>query len=116
MRKEEKMRELIDARTRKQLDYYLPERSATERLARFFALFADDSRLRMLSALAISEMCVTDLARVLGMNQTTVSHQLRQLKDSGAVKQTRQGRVIFYSLADVKINEVLLCGVECLGC
>ena len=109
------MEQLLDYRTRKEIDYYMPSGKVTEKLAQFFSLFSDNSRLRLLSALAISEMCVTDIARVLGMNQTTVSHQLRLLKDNGAVKQNRQGKVIFYSLADKKINDVLLCGVEYLG-
>lgn len=51
----------------------------------------------MISALAISEMCVTDLSRLLRLNQTTVSHQLRLLKNLNAVTTRRQGKVIFYS-------------------
>ena len=69
----------------------------------------------MLSALAISEMCVTDISIMLKLNQTTVSHQLRLLKDLGAVKSRRQGKIIFYSLKSEMINEVLLKGVEFLG-
>ena len=69
----------------------------------------------MLSALAISDMCVTDLAVVLNLNQTTVSHQLRLLRDLGAVKYKRQGKILFYSLKNDLISEVLLKGVEFLG-
>ena len=69
----------------------------------------------MLSALSISEMCVTDLACVLKMNQTTVSHQLQLLRNTGMVVCKRQGKTIFYRLATDKINQVMLSGVEYLG-
>jgi len=71
--------------------------------------------LRVISALAISRMCVTDLADVCRMNQTTVSHQLRSLKSMGIVESERQGKIVFYRLADNKINDILLCGVEFVG-
>ncbi len=70
----------------------------------------------MLSALAISEMCVTDLSRVLDINQTTISHQLRLLKNLGIVKSERQGKIIFYSLVNDTVNDVMLKGVEFLAC
>ena len=82
----------------------------------FFFRFADYTRVKILSALAISELCVTDLSRVLQINQTTVSHQLRYLKSAGIVNSVRQGKIVFYSLADEKINDVILKGVEFLGC
>ena len=69
----------------------------------------------MLSALSISEMCVTDLSQVLEINQTTISHQLRILKNLSIVKIRRQGKVIFYSLRNEILNEILLKGVEFLG-
>ena len=106
---------LLDKRTQKELSYYLPDAEMTEKLAGLFALFADRSRLRMLSALSISEMCVTDLACVLKMNQTTVSHQLQLLRNTGMVVCKRQGKTIFYRLATDKINQVMLSGVEYLG-
>ena len=69
----------------------------------------------MVSALAISEMCVSDLSKVLKLNQTTVSHQLRLLKNLNAVKTKRQGKIVFYSLRNDALNDVLLKGVEFLG-
>ncbi len=97
------------------LDCYLPDKNSTQKIARFFALFADSSRVRLLSALAISPLCVTDLANVLGMNQTTVSHQLRILRDMNVVVCERQGKVLKYKISNPKINEILLVGVEYLG-
>jgi DNA-binding transcriptional ArsR family regulator len=97
------------------LEYYLPDKQSTKKIARFFAVFSDCSRLRLLSALAISPLCVTDVAKILDMNQTTVSHQLRFLKSAGIVRASRVGKIIFYSLTNESINDVLLKGIEFLG-
>lgn len=100
------------AETKKEINYYLPDRDATQKLADFFSLFSDSSRVRMLSALAIANMCVSDLASLLEMNQTTVSHQLKLLRAMGAVAFERRGKELYYRLANTKINDVLLIGVE----
>ena len=94
---------------------YVPEGDVLESVVMFFSIFADPTRVRMLSALAISEMCVTDLSRILNINQTTVSHQLRLLKNLGIVKSERSGKIIFYSLVSDLVNDVMLKGVEFLG-
>ncbi len=106
---------LLDGRTQTLVEDYVPEGEMLEGLVGFFSIFADGTRLRILSALAITEMCVTDISRVLGINQTTVSHQLRYLKNVGNVKASRFGKVIFYSLKNDTVNDVLLKGVEFLG-
>ncbi len=106
---------LLDRRTQDMIEGYVPEGEVLTALVRFFSIFADSTRLRILSALAISEMCVTDISRVLGINQTTVSHQLRFLKDAGMVRTDRHGKIIFYSLSNEIVNDVLLKGVEFLG-
>lgn len=106
---------LLDKRTCNLVEQYVPEGDLLSDLVNFFSIFSDATRLKLLSALAISEMCVTDLSRVLNMNQTTVSHQLRLLKDLGAVSCDRQGKIIFYSLKNDALNDVLLKGVEFLG-
>ena len=106
---------LLDRRTRSLVEGYVPEGETLSSLVRFFSVFSDATRLRILSALAISEMCVTDVSRVLGINQTTVSHQLRFLKDAGMVKAERHGKIIFYSAVGEVVNDVLLQGVEFLG-
>lgn len=97
------------------LDCYLPDKNSTQKIARFFSLFADSSRVRLLSALAISPLCVTDIANILNMNQTTVSHQLRILRDMDVVVCERYGKVLKYKISNPKINEILLVGVEYLG-
>ena len=107
---------LLDGRTADLVREYVPEGDVLESVVMFFSIFADPTRVRMLSALAISEMCVTDLSRILNINQTTVSHQLRLLKNLGIVKSERSGKIIFYSLVSDLVNDVMLKGVEFLGC
>ncbi|MBO5045954.1 MAG: winged helix-turn-helix transcriptional regulator [Clostridia bacterium] len=106
---------LLDKRTQGMIEDYVPAGEILRSLVRFFSIFSDETRLRILSALAISELCVTDISRVLQINQTTVSHQLRFLKDVGMVQTERHGKVIFYSLRCEVVNDVLLKGVEFLG-
>jgi ArsR family transcriptional regulator len=107
---------LLDKRTKGLIEDYVPQGDVLEGVVCFFSVFADYTRIKILSALAISELCVTDLSRILSINQTTVSHQLRYLKSAGIVKSVRQGKIIFYSLADERVNDVLLKGIEFLGC
>ena len=106
---------LLDKRTQSLIENYVPSGEILEGIVCFFYVFADTTRIKILSALAISEMCVTDISRVLQINQTTVSHQLRLLKNVGIVKSNRCGKVIFYSLKNDTINDVLLKGIEFLG-
>ena len=107
---------LLDKRTQGLIEDYVPQGDILEGVVCFFSVFADYTRVKILSALAISELCVTDLSRILKINQTTVSHQLRFLRSAGIVKCTRQGKIVFYALADESINDVLLKGIEFLGC
>jgi DNA-binding transcriptional ArsR family regulator len=107
---------LLDKRTQELIQDYVPQGEILEGIVCFFSVFADYTRVRILSALAISELCVTDLSRIIDINQTTVSHQLRYLKSAGIVRCYRQGKIIFYSLTSDSINDVLLKGIEFLGC
>ena len=107
---------LLDKRTQGLIEDYVPQGEILEGVVCFFSVFADYTRIRILSALAISDLCVTDLSRILDINQTTVSHQLRFLKSAGIVKSCRQGRIVFYSLASEAVNDVILKGIEFLGC
>ena len=106
---------MLDKKTQGLIENYVPCDETLEELVSFFSMFSDLTRLKMLSALAISETCVTDLSVLLNLNQTTVSHQLKTLRDLGAVKYRRDGKVIFYSLKNDLISEILLKGVEYLG-
>jgi len=90
-------------------------RAARERLrtaqdgemARLFSVLGDPTRQRMLAALGDGELCVCDLALATGINRTTVSHQLRILRESHLVKHRRDGRVLFYSLDDDHVAHIL---------
>ena len=113
---EEKMKEiLLDKSLQGLVKEYVPQGDILDELVGFFSLFSDYTRLKVISALAISEMCVSDIAELLSINQTTVSHQLRILKSLNAVSSKRQGKVIFYSLKNDIPADVLLKGVEFLG-
>jgi len=80
-------------------------------VAALFALLADPTRLRLLAALAAGELCVCDLAAATGINRTTVSHQLRTLREGKIVRSRREGRVIFYALDDDHVRDLLAMGI-----
>jgi len=75
-------------------------------LADFFKIFGDSTRVKILNALFSSEMCVCDLSALLNMNQSAISHQLRILKQSRLVKYRKEGKVVYYSLADEHIKKI----------
>ena len=75
-------------------------------LARTFQALSDPTRVRLISALSQAELCVCDLAAVLGMTQSAVSHQLRTLRDQRLVKSRKAGREVFYTLDDDHIREL----------
>lgn len=83
-----------------------------ERLEKFFKIFGNDTRLNIISALDQHEMCVCDLAVLLKMTKSAISHQLRELRDSHLVKSRRDGKVIYYSLNDKHIKDVFEVGLE----
>ena len=88
-----------------------PEEKLTD-LAELFKVFGDTTRIRILFALFESEVCVCDLAEILGMTQSAVSHQLRLLKASGLIRARRQGKSVFYSLADAHVRTIIAQGWE----
>ncbi len=109
------MKVLLDKRLQDLVNDYVPQGEILDDLVCFFSIFSDYTRLRLISALSISEMCVSDISFLLKLNQTTVSHQLKLLKDLNAVKTKRQGKVVFYSLRNDSLSDILLKGVEFLG-
>ena len=106
---------LLDANTCKLVREYMPEAETLISLADFFSALCDKTRLKILSALAISPMCVNDLAGLLDLNQTTVSHQLKTLRLVGAVEYRRQGKISFYSIKNRRLMDVMLSAVECIA-
>lgn len=90
----------------------MPEEDKLYDLADFFKVFSDSTRIKMLYVLLCSEMCVCDLAQVLYMTQSAISHQLRILKQMDLVRNRRDGKSVLYSLADSHIKTILCQGLE----
>ena len=81
-------------------------------LAELFKVFGDSTRIRILYALFESELCVNDIAQLLNLGQSAVSHQLRILKDAKLVRFRREGKIIFYALDDEHVRNILSMGME----
>lgn len=98
-------------RVRQALPHLLAEEGAL-RLAETFKALSDPTRLRIVSLLAGAELCVYDLAAVLGMGQSAVSHQLRTLRDLRLVRWRREGKQVFYTLDDEHVADLFRRGLE----
>lgn len=81
-------------------------------LAELFKVFGDSTRIRILYALLESELCVNDIAQLLSLGQSAVSHQLKILKDAKLVRFRREGKIIFYALDDDHVRNILSMGME----
>lgn len=81
-------------------------------LAELFKVFGDITRIRILCALGTGEICVSDLAQELAMTQPAVSHQLRILKNTRLIKARREGKQIYYSLADAHVSSIIGTALE----
>lgn len=90
----------------------MPEEDSLYDLAELFKVFGDSTRIRILYVLFESEMCVCDIAQLLNMTQSAISHQLKILKQSKLVKNRREGKAVFYSLADGHVRGIINQGME----
>ena len=90
----------------------LPQDETLYDLAELFKIFGDSTRVKILYALLESELCVCDIAKLMEVSQSAVSHQLRVLKGSKLVKFRREGKVVYYSLADEHVTRILSQGME----
>jgi DNA-binding transcriptional ArsR family regulator len=95
-----------------QVQSHLVDGLTATRLAEFFKALSDPSRVRIISALSETELCVHDLSAALGMSQSAVSHQLRYLRDLHLVRYRKEGRHVFYQLDDEHILELFTGGLE----
>lgn len=102
----------LDKETIEKVDQKMPPEEELQDLADFFRVFGDVTRLKILYVLLCSEMCVLDIANLLGMSQSAISHQLRVLKQMDLVKNRREGKTIFYALADSHIVTILSQGLD----
>ena len=90
----------------------MPKQNLFDNLAEFFKIIGDPTRTKILFALDQNEMCVCDIANVLGMTKSSISHQLATLKKSGIVKSRRDGKEVYYTLDDEHIKQVFEVGIE----
>jgi ArsR family transcriptional regulator len=90
----------------------MPEEGLLYDLADFFKVLGDSTRTRIMWALDENEMCVCDLAVLLNMTKSAISHQLRSLRQANLVKSRRKGKEVFYSLADDHVKEIFEKGLE----
>ena len=93
----------------------MPDEEVLYDLAELFKLFGDSTRIKILYVLFAAELCVCDIAQLLGMSQSAISHQLRALKQAKLVRYRREGKQVFYSLADGHVRTILGQGMEHVG-
>ncbi len=93
----------------------MPDEDDLYDLAELYKVFGDSTRIKILYVLFGAELCVYDIARLLGMTQSAVSHQLRILKNNKLVKFRREGKTVFYGLDDDHVRSILKLGMEHLG-
>lgn len=103
---------LLSERNKRDILGALPTEQDIIKLADYFQNFSDSTRIKILSCLSIMNMCVSDLSNVLGINQTTISHQLKQLKDQNLVYYRREGKILVYGLKGEHINDIMLYAIN----
>ena len=94
------------------MEQNIPQRETLEQIAELFKGFADPTRVRILSLLQQRELCVTDIVEAVEISQSAVSHQLRILKQMHLIKFRREGKNLWYSLADDHVKTILQMGLE----
>ncbi len=102
----------IDEDKVRQAQAHLVDSLAATRLSEIFKALSDPSRVRIISALTHTELCVYDLAAALGMSQSAVSHQLRSLREMRLVRYRKEGRHVYYQLDDEHIGDLFRRGLE----
>lgn len=90
----------------------MPDEDELYDLAELFKVFGDSTRIKILYVLSEAEMCVCDIAQILNMTQSAISHQLKILKQSRLVKNRREGKAVFYSLSDSHVKTIINQGME----
>lgn len=101
-----------DAAKIKEVTDALPDEDTLDELEELFKIFGDSTRIKILYALHIKEMCVMDISLALGMSQSAISHQLRVLRQTRLIRSRRDGKNIYYSLADEHVHTIISMGLE----
>ncbi len=102
----------IDQETADEIENKMPEESELYELADLFKVFGDSTRIKILYVLFENEMCVYDIANILNMTQSAISHQLRVLKQNRLVRFRKEGKTVLYTLADEHVFTILRQGIE----
>lgn len=102
----------INEETAEEIEDKMPEESELYDLADLFKVFGDSTRIKILYVLFENEMCVYDIASILNMTQSAISHQLRILKQNRLVKFRKEGKTVLYTLADEHVFTILSQGIE----
>ncbi len=97
---------LLHEDTVEQVRKQMPDQELLIRLAELYKIFGDATRISILMCLSTAEMCVCDISTLLKMTQSAISHQLRVLKQANLVKNRRQGKAVFYCLADEHVKQI----------
>ena len=103
---------LLTERNRQEILSLLPQEREITKLADYFQNFSDSTRIKILSCLSMMNMCVNDLSTILGINQTTISHQLKQLKDQNLVAYKRDGKILVYYLTNSNVNDMMMYAIN----
>ena len=102
----------IDKETANEIENKMPEESELYELADLFKVFGDSTRIKILYVLFENEMCVYDIANILNMTQSAISHQLHILKQNRLVRFRKEGKTVLYTLADEHVFTILRQGIE----
>ncbi len=95
-----------------QVNENMPPEDTLMYLSEFFRVFGDSTRIKILYVLFESEMCVCDIAKLISMTQSAISHQLKVLRQMRLIKSRRVGKRVFYSLADEHVRSIIFSGIE----
>lgn len=91
---------------------HFPNKEEFHKIAEFFKILGDNTRSKIIWALTQNEMCVCDIANVLGMSKSSISHQLKTLRYSNFVKYRKEGKTVYYSLSDDHVKSLFQLGFE----
>lgn len=103
---------LLTERNKQEILSLLPQEREISKLADYFQNFSDSTRIKILTCLSMMNMCVNDLSTILGINQTTISHQLKQLKDQNLVSYKRDGKILVYYLTNNNVNDMMMYAIN----
>lgn len=103
---------LLSEKNKTEILSLIPREREILKLADFFQNFSDSTRIKILTCLSMMNMCVNDLSTVLGINQTTISHQLKLLKDQNLVAFKREGKILVYYITSSSVNDMMMYAVN----